>query len=172
MPTKRKLSIAGLFGLGWICIGVSTLRAAYLGNDSTVGEFKQPSTSWLALWAIVEASIGTLSTFRRTPLYMMLINVEQLSSSAAVQAFTAKQRSFLARATTTTTTIEATIQEEAIDSGQVVNTGPKAVLLVVPISDSRVIRDRVRRIVMRGVVRKILWRHWIRIRLGSRGRSM
>jgi hypothetical protein len=58
MPKKRKLSIAGLFGLGWICIGISTLRAAYLGNESTRETFRQPSTSWLALWAIVEGSIG------------------------------------------------------------------------------------------------------------------
>lgn len=64
MPTKRKLSIAALFGLGWVCISISTLRAAYLGNESTKDRFRQPSTSWLALWAIVEASIGTIMQAR------------------------------------------------------------------------------------------------------------
>jgi hypothetical protein len=59
MHWKRKLSIAALFGLGWVCIGVSTVRATYLGQYSTGGEFKQPSTAWLALWGIVESAIGT-----------------------------------------------------------------------------------------------------------------
>ena len=59
MQWQRKLSIAALFGLGWICIAVSTIRVAYLGRDGTGGKFKQPSTSWLALWGIVESGIGS-----------------------------------------------------------------------------------------------------------------
>jgi hypothetical protein len=59
MHWKRKASIGALFCLGWVCIGVSTIRAAYLGQDSTQGDFKQPSTAWLALWGIVESAIGT-----------------------------------------------------------------------------------------------------------------
>lgn len=57
MHWKRKVSIGALFGLGWVCIAVSTVRVTYLGNNSS-GEFKQPSTSWLALWGVVESGIG------------------------------------------------------------------------------------------------------------------
>lgn len=59
MQWQRKMSIAALFGLGWVCIAVSTIRVAYLGRDGTGGKFKQPSTSWLALWGIVESGIGS-----------------------------------------------------------------------------------------------------------------
>jgi hypothetical protein len=60
MHWKRKVTIAALFCLGWVCIAVSTIRVTYLGHGSAAGqEFKQPSTSWLALWGIVEAAIGT-----------------------------------------------------------------------------------------------------------------
>ena len=60
MHWKRKLTIAGLFCLGWVCIAVSTIRATYLGHNNAAGQnFKQPSTAWLAVWGIVEAAIGT-----------------------------------------------------------------------------------------------------------------
>jgi rhodopsin domain-containing protein len=58
MNKVRKMSIAGLFCLGWVCIAVSTIRVAYLGHNGGAGEYKQPSTSWLALWGIVESGIG------------------------------------------------------------------------------------------------------------------
>jgi hypothetical protein len=60
MHWKRKVSIGALFGLGWVCIAVSTVRVTYLGNNNS-GEFKQPSTSWLALWGVVESGIGRSS---------------------------------------------------------------------------------------------------------------
>ncbi|KAH6670232.1 hypothetical protein EV126DRAFT_435954 [Verticillium dahliae] len=57
---SRKLSIAGLFCLGWVCVAVSTIRVAYLGRNAVEGSsFKQPATSWLALWGIVESAIGS-----------------------------------------------------------------------------------------------------------------
>lgn len=59
MQWKRKLSIGGLFCLGWICIAVSTIRATYLGQNARAEKFQAPSTSWLALWGIVESAIGT-----------------------------------------------------------------------------------------------------------------
>ncbi|KAM0521618.1 hypothetical protein ACHAPS_006265 [Verticillium nonalfalfae] len=59
MNMSRKLSIAGLFCLGWVCVAVSTIRVAYLGRNAVEGSsFKQPATSWLALWGIVESAIG------------------------------------------------------------------------------------------------------------------
>jgi hypothetical protein len=63
MHWKRKLTVALLVGLGWVCIATATIRAAYLGSDVTqrVNEgarFKVPSPPWLALWAMVEAAIG------------------------------------------------------------------------------------------------------------------
>lgn len=60
MKTKQKLSIGGLFCFGWICIIISTIRVIQLGE--TVNGV--PAPSWLALWATIEASIGTLPSFR------------------------------------------------------------------------------------------------------------
>lgn len=63
MHWKRKLTVAALFGLGWVCIATATIRAAYLGSDVTQrvsngAKFKVPSPPWLALWAMVESAIG------------------------------------------------------------------------------------------------------------------
>ncbi|KAG7116484.1 hypothetical protein HYQ44_007103 [Verticillium longisporum] len=61
MHMSRKLSIAGLFCLGWVCVAVSTIRVAYLGRNAVEGSsFKQPATSWLALWGIVESAIAVI----------------------------------------------------------------------------------------------------------------
>ncbi|KAH0835146.1 hypothetical protein FOPE_04122 [Fonsecaea pedrosoi] len=56
MPRTQKASIGALFCLGFVCIVVATIRVKELG--STVNN-TQPSTTWLALWGIVESSIGT-----------------------------------------------------------------------------------------------------------------
>lgn len=54
MKPKQKLSVAGLFCFGWVCIIISTIRVVQLGEtDNGV-----PAPSWLALWATIEASIG------------------------------------------------------------------------------------------------------------------
>ncbi|KAG7145040.1 hypothetical protein HYQ46_006211 [Verticillium longisporum] len=61
MKMSRKLSIAGLFCLGWVCVAVSTIRVANLGRNAVEGSsFKQPATSWLALWGIVESAIAVI----------------------------------------------------------------------------------------------------------------
>ncbi|KAH6690600.1 hypothetical protein F5X68DRAFT_253476 [Plectosphaerella plurivora] len=60
MNRARKMSIAGLFCLGWVCIAVSTIRVAYLGHNGGAGGHTQPSTSWLALWGIVESGIAVI----------------------------------------------------------------------------------------------------------------
>ena len=55
MPRSQKLGVAALFLLAWVCIAVAIIRVKELGstvNNST------PKTSWLALWGIVETSIG------------------------------------------------------------------------------------------------------------------
>lgn len=59
MPLTQKLSIGALFCLGFVCIAVATIRVKELG--STINN-TQPSTTWLALWGIVESSIGTVTT--------------------------------------------------------------------------------------------------------------
>ena len=62
MPTSKKLGIAALFGIGFICIAMAIVRVVQIGvkanNNST------PSSSWLALWAIVETGIGKYSKHR------------------------------------------------------------------------------------------------------------
>ncbi|KAJ9617004.1 hypothetical protein H2200_000725 [Cladophialophora chaetospira] len=57
LPLKQKLSIGALFCLGFVCIAVATIRVKELG--STVKN-SQPSTTWLALWGIVESSIAVI----------------------------------------------------------------------------------------------------------------
>ncbi|OAL38691.1 hypothetical protein AYO20_01897 [Fonsecaea nubica] len=57
MPRTQKASIGALFCLGFVCIVVATIRVKELG--STVNN-TQPSTTWLALWGIVESSIAVL----------------------------------------------------------------------------------------------------------------
>lgn len=57
MKRAQKLSIGGLFCVGWICIIVATIRVAQLGSSSADGT---PLPSWLALWGIIEASVGKL----------------------------------------------------------------------------------------------------------------
>lgn len=57
MKRNQKLSIGALFCIGWICIIVATIRVAMVGNNTANG---MPMPSWLALWGIIEASIGML----------------------------------------------------------------------------------------------------------------
>ncbi|OJD29140.1 cfem domain-containing protein, partial [Diplodia corticola] len=56
MPRAEKLAVGALFCSGLACIAMAVLRVVQIGvkagNDST------PSSSWLALWAEVEAAIA------------------------------------------------------------------------------------------------------------------
>ncbi|OCT54352.1 hypothetical protein CLCR_00860 [Cladophialophora carrionii] len=57
-PTAQKVGIGGLFCVGWVCITFATIRVVQIGvkanNSST------PSSSWLALWAIVESAVTVI----------------------------------------------------------------------------------------------------------------
>ncbi|OHE91334.1 hypothetical protein CORC01_13363 [Colletotrichum orchidophilum] len=55
MPLSRKISIAGLFCLGWVCIAASTVRVTQIGNNGA-----QPTVPWLALWGTIEAAIAVI----------------------------------------------------------------------------------------------------------------
>lgn len=58
MQRKQKLSIGGLFCFGWVCIIIATIRVVQLGSTSDVTSRGTPAPSWLAMWGIIEASIG------------------------------------------------------------------------------------------------------------------
>lgn len=58
MSLSRKISIGALFGLGWICMAVSIIRVVELGNNWGNGT---PEPVWLALWGIIEGSVGKIS---------------------------------------------------------------------------------------------------------------
>lgn len=58
LPLSQKISIGGLFCLGWICIAVAIIRVKELG--STITQSSAPSTSWLALWGTVEGAIAVI----------------------------------------------------------------------------------------------------------------
>lgn len=51
----RKYSIMAIFGVGTICIIASIIRVVQIQSKSGS---KQPSPSWLEVWAMVEAAIG------------------------------------------------------------------------------------------------------------------
>ena len=51
----RKICIMAVFGVGTICIITSTIRVIQIQSDS---KSKQPSPSWLMVWAQVEAGVG------------------------------------------------------------------------------------------------------------------
>ena len=58
MSPLRKYSIMAIFGVGTICIITSIVRVAQIRSKSGS---KQPSPSWLELWALVEAAVGKLT---------------------------------------------------------------------------------------------------------------
>ena len=57
-PTSQKAGIAGLFCVGWICITFATIRVVQIGVKA--GNKSTPSSSWLALWAIVESAVAVM----------------------------------------------------------------------------------------------------------------
>jgi len=61
IPRAQKQSIAGIFCIGVICIIGAIVRVVQIGVKS--GSDSTPSSSWLALWAMIEAAIGTWSGF-------------------------------------------------------------------------------------------------------------
>lgn len=60
MPASRKLSLCVLFCLGVCCIIAATIRAVQLAGDMKAA----PPTAWLALWNVIESSVGKLWCFR------------------------------------------------------------------------------------------------------------
>jgi hypothetical protein len=57
IPRAQKQSIGGIFGVGVICIVAAIVRVIQIGVKSRSNS--TPSSSWLALWAMIEAAIGT-----------------------------------------------------------------------------------------------------------------
>ncbi|KAK8246395.1 hypothetical protein HDK90DRAFT_9429 [Phyllosticta capitalensis] len=56
MPRSEKFGIGALFCTGFVCVAVTILRVVQVGVKS--GSDSTPSSSWLALWAIIEAAIA------------------------------------------------------------------------------------------------------------------
>jgi hypothetical protein len=58
MPRAQKVGIGGIFCVGIICIVIAIIRVVQIdvksNNNST------PSSSWLALWGIVETGIAVI----------------------------------------------------------------------------------------------------------------
>ncbi|KAL8950597.1 MAG: hypothetical protein Q9222_003377 [Ikaeria aurantiellina] len=53
----RKISLMAIFGVGIICLVTSTIRIVQIQSKSNS---KQPSPSWLEVWAIIEAAIAVV----------------------------------------------------------------------------------------------------------------
>ncbi|KAF2867042.1 hypothetical protein BDV95DRAFT_446823, partial [Massariosphaeria phaeospora] len=58
MPWSQKISVIALFCTGFVCITFATLRVVEVGMKS--GSSSTPSSSWLALWAVIECSIAII----------------------------------------------------------------------------------------------------------------
>lgn len=56
MPLKQKISVVGVFALGLVCVVTATIRVFEVGK--TINAVAVPDLSWLALWSVVEGSIG------------------------------------------------------------------------------------------------------------------
>ena len=56
LPLRQKIGVASIFCLALICIASSAVRVREVGENMT--ETSTPSITWLALWSLVEASIG------------------------------------------------------------------------------------------------------------------
>ncbi|KAL1639076.1 hypothetical protein SLS58_008278, partial [Diplodia intermedia] len=56
MPRAEKLAVGALFCSGFVCITMAVLRVVQIGVKA--GNNSTPSSSWLALWAEVEAAIA------------------------------------------------------------------------------------------------------------------
>lgn len=65
----RKYSIMAIFAVGTICIITSIIRVAQIHDRSGS---RQPSPSWLALWAMIETAIGRASADGHLPLILSL----------------------------------------------------------------------------------------------------
>lgn len=57
-PKLQKIGMGVLFGIGWICVAMATVRVVQIG--SRAGNNSTPSSSWLALWAIIECAIAVI----------------------------------------------------------------------------------------------------------------
>jgi hypothetical protein len=56
MRVGQKIGVIALFCTGFVCILLATIQVVQIGvktENSTT-----PSSSWLALWAIIECTIG------------------------------------------------------------------------------------------------------------------
>jgi hypothetical protein len=60
LPRNQKLGICGIFCVAIIGIVIAIIRVVNIGVKS--GNNSTPSSSWLALWGIVETGIGTSSS--------------------------------------------------------------------------------------------------------------
>ncbi|KAF2139550.1 uncharacterized protein K452DRAFT_62192 [Aplosporella prunicola CBS 121167] len=56
MPRMEKAGIGALFCTGFVCIIIAIIRVVQIGTRA--GNNSTPSSSWLALWAIVESAIA------------------------------------------------------------------------------------------------------------------
>ena len=51
----EKISVACIFGVGVICMIFATIRVISISEKAATG---QASPTWLALWAVIEDSVG------------------------------------------------------------------------------------------------------------------
>ncbi|ORY16878.1 hypothetical protein BCR34DRAFT_635246 [Clohesyomyces aquaticus] len=58
MPRAQKLSVMALFCTGFVCILFAVIRVVQIGTKA--GNSTTPSSSWLALWAVVECAIAVI----------------------------------------------------------------------------------------------------------------
>lgn len=58
MPRTQKVGVIGLFAIGIVLIAAATLRVAQIGGKTASSS--TPSSSWLAVWAVIECSIAVI----------------------------------------------------------------------------------------------------------------
>lgn len=64
MPRRKKISMLCLFGTGFVCILFACLRVTQVAVNASKPEAVDAplDPTWLAIWGMVECSIGKLSS--------------------------------------------------------------------------------------------------------------
>ena len=57
-PLVQRIGMGILFGIGWTCIAMAIVRVVQIGSKAQSSS--TPSSSWLALWAIIESAVAVI----------------------------------------------------------------------------------------------------------------
>lgn len=60
IPSYERVGIVGTFAVGSLCVIAAIVRVVSIGSKA--GSDSTPSSTWLALWGMIEGAIGRFMT--------------------------------------------------------------------------------------------------------------